>query len=75
MVPRTPKITISAVVFMPPATMTPTTAPTAMPGPQPRRIDQSTAPFLAWARTERCEVKTMVASEVARQTCMICGPS
>ena len=35
----------------------------------------STAPFFAWPRTERCEVKTMVASEVARQTCMICGPS
>ena len=42
--PRTPKITISAVVFMPPATITPTTAPTAMPGPpaaQDRPVDRA----------------------------------
>ena len=44
-------------VFIPPATMTPTTAPMAMPGPQPRRMPKSTAPLAAWAahRAERGE--------------------
>ena len=48
-------------------------APMAMPMPQDFKISQSTAPFLWWPKTERTEVTTMVASEVARQICISCG--
>ena len=73
--PSTPNTSISAVVRMPPATTTPDDRAERDAGPQPRRMPRSTAPLAACPRTERAEVKTMVASEVARQTCMICGPS
>jgi hypothetical protein len=43
-------------------------------GPQLFRTVQSTAPFLWWAETDRKEVMTMVAIEVATQTCITCAP-
>jgi hypothetical protein len=45
----------------------------AIPGPQPFRIAQSTAPLRLWLISERTEVTTIVASDVARQICIRSG--
>ena len=46
----------------------------AMPGPQPFRIDQSTAPPSVMAQQgARTDVTAIVASDVARQICIRSG--
>jgi hypothetical protein len=68
-----PKIAISTSLRRPVAAITPRPAPMAMPGPQPFRIAQSTAPLRLWLMSERIDVTTIVASEVARQICIRSG--
>ena len=49
---------------------TPKTAPTMIPKAQSLRICQSTAPLRLCAMTDRADVTTIVANEVARQICI-----
>jgi CRISPR/Cas system endoribonuclease Cas6 (RAMP superfamily) len=64
---------IRTSLLRPVAATTPRSAPIAIPGPQPFRIAQSTAPLRLWLISERMEVTTIVASDVARQICIRSG--
>jgi hypothetical protein len=57
-----------------PATNVPIAAAITRDGPQVFNTSQSTAPFLLCEETERSEVITMVAIEVATQTCINWSP-
>ena len=71
---RTAKIACRPRVSSTVARAVPAAAPTTMPGAQERRTSMSTEPRRRWESTERMDVMTMVASDVATHTRMMSGP-
>jgi len=64
------KTPVSASPLTKTAMTVPTATPTRMGSAQLRSMGQSTAPFFAWARTERMEVRMIVPSDVPTARCM-----